>query len=42
MADCDNPPSSMTKLNNHFSRLAQAFASWAGHPAAFLLAISSL
>ena len=27
------------ELNNHFSRMAQIFASWAGHPAMFLLAI---
>ncbi len=26
-------------INNYFSRMAQAFASWAGHPAMFLFAI---
>jgi low affinity Fe/Cu permease len=28
------------ELNNHFSRMAQIFASWAGHPAMFLFAIA--
>ena len=39
MANGENSSSWMTGLNNHFSRMAQVFASWTGHPAAFLLAI---
>jgi len=39
MANGDNSSSSVTNLNNHISSLAQAFASWTGHPATFLLAI---
>jgi low affinity Fe/Cu permease len=39
MANGDTSSSWMTGLNNHFSRMAQVFAAWAGHPAAFLVAI---
>jgi low affinity Fe/Cu permease len=40
MTNSDTSSSSrMTTLNNNFSRMAQVFAGWAGHPMAFLLAI---
>jgi low affinity Fe/Cu permease len=35
----NNSHSAWAALNNHFSRMAQAFASWTGHPAMFLLAV---
>jgi low affinity Fe/Cu permease len=39
MANGETSSSPMTRLNNHFSRMAQTFATWAGHPAMFLFAI---
>lgn len=39
MANGETSPSRMTELNNHFSRMAQHFSVWAGHPMMFLLAI---
>jgi low affinity Fe/Cu permease len=35
----DESHSRWAALNNHFSRMAQIFASWAGHPAMFLFAV---
>ena len=35
----NNSHSGWATLNNHFSRMAQVFASWAGHPAMFLFAV---
>jgi low affinity Fe/Cu permease len=34
-----NSHSRWSTLNNHFSRMAQAVATWAGHPAMFLFAL---
>ncbi len=39
MPNGEDSPSWMANLNNHFSRMAQAFAAWSGHPAMFLFAI---
>ena len=35
-----NSHSRWSALNNHFARMAQMVASWAGHPAMFLFAIA--
>ena len=39
MANGETSSSWTTVINNHFSRMAQSVASWAGHPAMFLFAI---
>ncbi len=39
MANDETSSSWAAALNNHFSRMAQAVSTWAGHPAMFLLAI---